>query len=271
LIFRRFGAVASSLTLAAAALLASAEHTLLAPKRSLALAILARVGNGLALRIGQEDFQAHVQANARMRARLAVFLTLLGLSWLTNDQGIPLSIRTQDQVGGLGGTLKRAMHLDFEQQPQLGRDMQMLAVCIQPDVAALCILAQLDALLAIGRLETWEATGDALLFEGEIPFERFIQSIRERLHRRGRNVFTSMPFEAQVQIIFEEELARLGIVLLRGCQHLVVQAPRVFQTGHQLLALYAVGIQAILKRSHALILSHRAAVSTSATWALLSP
>ena len=248
------GAIARSLTPSAAALLASAELALLAPQRALARAVIPRIGNALAVGISKEDFQSNIQPNVRMATRVIRFLMGSLLWWFTNDQSIPLSIRPQDEMGCLGRAFNGAVQLDFQEQAHLGGHMQVLPITVQPHVSMLGILAQVDAMPAIGVLEAREATGDALLLEHEIPFERLIQSVRQGLHRRRRHMLTSTPLEGGHQVILEEERAGLGIVRFGGFQHLVVQATRILQARHQVLALSVVEVQAIFKRSHILTL-----------------
>ncbi len=253
-------------------LFASAEGTLFTSQRLLALAIVAWIRNSLALRIGQEDLQADIQANIGMHTHASGFLMgLLCLCWLTDDERIPMTIGAQNKMSRLGRALYRTMQLDFQKQAQLGRNMQVLPICVQPHIAALRILAKLNAMPAVRGFEARKAAGQTLLFEGEIPSEGLIQSISQCLDRSGRHRVGATSLEAKVQVVLEEEFACLRILLLRGCQHLVVQAPRVFQADHQLLVLLLGWIETILIRSHILIIFYRASSVNNTTGARFIP
>ena len=252
------GAIACCLAPAAAPLLASAELPLFAPQGPLAFAVIARIGNRSAVGVGQKYLEAHIQPNIRVLTGTSCLLVAFLFRWLTDNERIPVAIGAQDQMSRLGCALSWPVQLDLQEQAQLRRNVQVLPVSVEPDIAALGILAKLNTMPAIGRLEAWEATGEAMLLECEIPPQRLIQSISQRLHRRGWHMLATTPLKSGHQVILEEELTGLGIVGFRGFQHLVVQATRVLQAGHQLLALLGGWIQAILKRSHVLIIIYRA-------------
>ena len=175
------GTIAGCFASASAALLASAELALLPSQGPLAFAVIARIGNRCPVRVSQEDFQTHIQPHVRMGTRAIRFLVAFLFWRLTDNQGIPVPISTQHQMRRFRRALYRAMQLDFEQQTQLGRDMQMLAITVQPHVPMLGILAKLDTMPAIGLFEAGKPARQAHLFAGEIPFERLIQPVSQRL------------------------------------------------------------------------------------------
>jgi hypothetical protein len=145
----------------------------------------------------------------------------------------------------------------------------MLAIFMQAEV--FLMLAQLDTMPAVGRLEAREATGDALLLESQVPAQGFIQAISQHLHSGGRDTITATPHKAHRQIIFEEKLAGLGILLFRRFQHLIVKVARFDQATHQQMALRLIGVEPVLKCSHALIITQRANVVNEWTRLLISP
>ncbi len=227
----RLGDIARCLAPSLAALLTSAEGALFASEGAQALAIMAWVGNRVPLRICQKDFQAHIQANIRMRTRAsALLMRLFGLYRLTHDQSVPVPIGTQDEMARLRRSLYRAVHLDFQGQSHFRRDAKMLPIGLYAKVFD--VLAQLYRVPAVGRLETWEATGDALLLERQIASQGFVKPVSKHLYRCGWYGIAPTPLKLRRQVILKQELPCLGILLLRGFQHLVVQAPRVFQAGH---------------------------------------
>ena len=105
--------------------------------------------------ISQEGFQADIDANVRMRAsREKMFGLWLGLA---DNQRVPVVISTQNKMCCFRSTLKRAMKFDLEGFAQLSRNMKMLSVFIQPDIAAAAILPEVDRMPAIGLLKPGEA------------------------------------------------------------------------------------------------------------------
>ncbi len=129
--------------------------------------IVAWVLDHPAFGVRQKHLQPHIQANGRMLACRALMRALrmhnaLLVLWrrLTHDQRVPVVISPQDQMGRDRCSLQRAMQLDLEQASQFGGDVQMRPVrpvVIQPDIAMRFVLAQLDAVPAVGCLEAGEA------------------------------------------------------------------------------------------------------------------
>jgi hypothetical protein len=255
-----FGAIARCLASSPAPLLASAELALLAAQSVLTIAVIARIGNRRAVGINQEVFQADIEANSRMGAGSRCFLVGFLFCRLTDNKSIPVAVSPQDEMRRLGHALDGSVQLDFQEQAQLRGHMQVLAVAIQPHVPMFGILAKLDAMPAVGLFEARETARNAHFFAGQIPFERLIQPVCQGLDRCGGHMLASAALKGGHQVVLEEKLAGLGILRFCGFQHLVVQATRILQAGHQLLALYVVGIETIFKRSHALMILYRANV-----------
>src|SRR5690348_10913217 len=153
------------------------------------------------------------------------------------------------------------MHLDLEQTPQFGGHMQMGTVAVKPDVPAYSILPQRNAMPAIGRPEARETDWHSKIFQLKITLKRLAEAIRQHLDCRRRHSLTATPLEAHIEVILRGECAIDLILRFKRRQHLVIEQPRLTEAGHQLLALHAVRIQAILERSHALIVLHRTLVS----------
>src|SRR5437899_1502057 len=108
---------------------------------------------------------------------------LLILCWcLADDQRVPMVIRSQDQMRGDGCAYERAMQLDLEQPPQFGGHMQMLPVVIQPHIAVHFILAELDTMPAVGRLEARKAAGQTQLLHLKETLERLAEPVSQCLH-----------------------------------------------------------------------------------------
>ncbi len=95
--------VLSSLPSSMTAFLAPAQLTLLASQGRGARTIEARVLNRMALAIRQERLESYINPNSGMCADAGKMLVL----WLSlaDNQGIPMPIRTQDQMDGLGSPL----------------------------------------------------------------------------------------------------------------------------------------------------------------------
>ena len=94
--------------------------------------------------VGQKDLQPYIQANRGMRTRylLRMYSPLRVLRRrLTDDQRVPVPIGPQHEMHRDRCAHERAVHLDLERLTQLGWDMQMLPIRIQPDVAARLVLA----------------------------------------------------------------------------------------------------------------------------------
>src|SRR2546425_1257354 len=89
---------------------------------------------------------------------------------LTNNEGIPMSISTQDEIYGFGGSLYRAMQLDLERLSDLRRNNEVFLLLMQRDIFA--ILSQLDGVPTVCRLETREPDVHRQFFLSKKTFER---------------------------------------------------------------------------------------------------
>jgi hypothetical protein len=95
-----------------------------------------------------------------------------GILWrrLADDQRIAVPIRPQHPMGRAWHTCWGAMRRELEQSPQRGGHLQGLPSFVQPHIPQPHIpvhgvLAQLDALPAVGRLATGEADRQAKVFQ----------------------------------------------------------------------------------------------------------
>src|SRR5262249_4777299 len=107
-------------------------------------------------------------------------------------------------------------------------------------------------------LEAREARRQAQLFHLQEPLERLGEPIRERLDGGGGHSTTATSLEACREVILRGKRAVCLVLRVQVCPHLVIDGPRLTKAGHQLLALCAVWVHPILKRSHALLVSHKA-------------
>ena len=247
----RLGNIASRLASTFAARLSAAKCTLLTPERFLRAAIEAGVRNRIAFAIGKEDFQPHINANIRMGATA---WKMFGM-WLSfaDDESIPMTVSAMDEVNHLGRAFYRAMQLDLEQLTELGRDMQMFAISIQPHITRWGILSQLDAMPPVRFLEAGKPDiRQAQLFSSKESFERLGETISQHLDGGGGNMFPSTSLESGGQVILRWKRPLLCILYLNGLKHRVIDMPRLPQASHEQFGLFLIRIEAILKRSHVL-------------------
>src|SRR5215472_965604 len=255
------GDFAAGFATAMAALRAAADGALPVRQALLPPTIVSGILHRLALGVGQKHFQAHVQPNRGMIAiRLSGMCfseSILGQR-LTDDQRVPMSISPQHEMRRDGRPFKRAVQLDFEQAPQLGGHMQMRTSFIEPYVAVRFILAELNRVPAVGRLEAREAHRHSQLLEVQGAFERLGKPVGQRLHRCGGHRLAATSLEARREVILRGKRAVRVILRSQTRQHLIIDRSRFREAVHQLLSLCAVGVQSVLKRSHALLVLHRA-------------
>ena len=237
-----FGCLASAL----AALLSASDGTLFAPECGLILAVVSGVGNSIPFAVSQEGLEADINADVRMLTRRRKMRS----RWLgfTDNEGVPMPVRTMHQVACLRCSFYRTMQLDLEGRTQLLGNRQMLPIRGKREINL--VLAQLDGVPAIRCLETGEAAFLTEFSHGKAPFEGFIQAICQHLHRRGGHMFTALSFETSGQIVFQEKLPCLLILFLGSRQHLVIEMPRLGQTRHEQAGLCLIRIKAVFKRSH---------------------
>ena len=146
---------------ALASLLAPFFRALLASERSLRETRETGIVNRLALAIGQEGLESHINADGRMRAlRGQVFgwwfpFLFAGKGSETDDEGIPMSIRTMYQMGRFGSPFDGSMELDFDGASQLLWNHEMLAIRSKREIGF--VLPELDRMPPVGCLETGKA------------------------------------------------------------------------------------------------------------------
>ncbi len=235
-------------TAAMTALLAPTQGTLLASKRFVRAAIVTWVLNGLTVGVGKEDFQAHINADIRMRTRGGKMVGMLG--GLADDQCVPVAISTQDQMSRFRSTFKRTMQLDLDELAQLGREMKMLVIIIQPNITACSILTKLDRVPLVPLLKAGEATFVAQFFGGKKTCEGFRETISQHLYRGGRHMLTTATFKECRQLILRRERTFGLILLFHRLKHLIVDMPGLDQTVHEQMMLCFIRIQTIFKCFH---------------------
>src|SRR6266516_5081660 len=228
------------------AFLASAHHALFSPQSTLRGAIKARIGNATSFTVSQEGLQPYIHADVRMRTLNGSMFAI----WfrLTDDEGVPMPVSTQDKVNRLWSTLDRAMQLHLEEMPKLLGDNQMFLVLMQ--IAIFVVLPELDGMPPIRLLETREAdTKDVVLLGSKKAFERLTEPISKRLHRGSGYVLT-LPFECRLKIILAWECPVLLILPLDRLKHPIVNDARLYQASHELAGLLLIHEQAVLKCPH---------------------
>lgn len=130
-----FTGFAASLT----SLLASANRSLLASKRGLTLAIVARIVYGNAFAIRQEGFETDINPDIRM-GTLTCHVLILDLGFAHNEN-IPVTISTQDQMSRFWGSFHRAVILDFDRAAQFGRKEEMFFIRSKQHVTVVLFVA----------------------------------------------------------------------------------------------------------------------------------
>ena len=150
----RLGNILRCLAKPLAAFLAAGKLTLLASQSLLRGAIETGISNGMAFAIRQEGLETHINADIRMRARTRSVFGSDGFRF-TDDESIPVTVHTQDEMHGLGGTKSRAMKLDLEEVSQFLGHHEVFLVLMQVHIFA--ILPQLDGVPSVRFLEAREA------------------------------------------------------------------------------------------------------------------
>jgi len=232
------------------AFLAPAQLTLLPSQSSLRSPIEAGIVNCLALGVGQEGLESHINADVRMLTWRGKMVRL----WdsLTNDEGIPLPINTQDQMDRLRRTFYWAVQLDLDGLPHLGRNDEVLLVFMQVDIFA--ILPQVDRRPLVALLEAGEVSFQSKLFASKKTFEGFGETICKTLHGRGWDMLSATSFETSSKIILARECTLVLIVCFDHLKHLIIEVPRLLQALQEPAGLFFMWIQAVFKRSHRRIL-----------------
>ncbi len=230
------------------AFLTTTDRALLASQCSLRGAIEARIRNGVPFAIRQEGLETYINADVRMSAFRWSMLSLR--KCLTDDEGIPMSISTQNQMNGLRLALYRAVQLDLEEVPQLLRHNKVFLIFMQVHIFA--ILPQLDGVPSVRFLEAREAnTRDGILLRSKEPFEGLREPVCKHLYGGGGNMLTSLTFESIFQIIHTGERLLLLILCFDHLQHPIIDMSRLSQASHEQAALFLVHVQSVLKCFHA--------------------
>ena len=231
------------------ALLATAQLTLLPPERLLRGAIETRVSNAMALGVGQEGFQANINANVGVFTRPGQMF-ILRFSF-TDDEGIPVSISTMDKMDGLRSPLDGPVQLDLEKLPQFGRDMQMFVIGIHPHITGDSTLPELNGMPLARLFEAGEPYMSKTQFFGsKKPLERLGEAIGQHLHGGSGHLFPTTTFEGSSEIVLRGKGALCCILCLDCLQHLIIDDARLSQALHEQLGLFPIHEKAILKGSH---------------------
>src|SRR5438876_1918398 len=245
------GNEASSLTASMTAFLPPAQLALLPSQDFLRGAIEPRIRDSVALRVGQEGLESHINADVSMRT-VSRSMLIGGLS-CADDQRVPVPIGTMHQIDRFRLPLDGAVQLDLERLADLSRDNQVLLIRMQGHI--LLILSQLERVPAIGRFEPGETDALAHFLAGEIAFEGFGETVCKSLYGGGRHMLPTTSLKLGGQLILARECALLSILCFDGLQHLIIQLSSLRQTMHEQATLCFIWIQTILECSHRRILS----------------
>lgn len=232
------------------ALLPSTQLALFASQSSLRGAIEAGIVNRVAFTISQERFESHINTDVRMLTCGGEMLSLR--KCLADDQSVPVSISTQDQMDCFGFALDRAVHLDFDGLTHLGRKNEVFLLLVQVHIFP--ILPELDGVPLVAFLEARKTYLHGKLFACKKPFERFGEAICKTLDCCGRDMLSATSFETSSQIILARERTLLFILCFDRFKHLIIEVPRLDQALHEQVGLCFIGIQAIFVCSHDSIL-----------------
>ncbi len=132
------------LTASTAALLASADRSLLASERGLRRAIVPRVVNGIAFAIGQKRLEANINTDISMGTLIRNMLILC--CSFAHNKHVPVSISTKHKMRCLGCSFHRTMQLDFHGVAQLVRNVQMLLIMGKHHITTVLLIAILSQL-----------------------------------------------------------------------------------------------------------------------------
>ncbi len=242
----RLGCILGSLAASVAAFLTTTQLPLLAPKRLLQGAIVAWVLYRATLGIRKEHFQAYINTDVRM---LTGGWNMLGLwLYLADNESIPMSISTQDEMHRLGSALYRAVQLDLEEVPDLLRDNEVFLVFMQ--IAVFAILPQLNGVPTVRLLKAGKPdTRNVRLLGREKPLERLGEPISEHLYSCGWDMFT-LSFECYLKIILRGKRLLLLILCFDLLKHGIIDTTRFNQALHKQRGLGFIWIEAIFKCSH---------------------
>lgn len=228
---------------AAASLDATGENALFAPKRLLALAVIARVLNRSTFRVGQEDLETNIQTDG------GPILYGFNGRHFTDDERIPMAVSSQDNVNRFWETFEWPMEFDLDEFSELSGYMKMLPIGIQPDIFALAILPEVNGVPLIGVLEARETGTGVSFFSFQVSAKGLVKSVRERLYCRSRHVLATA-FECLVKVVTKLKFSGLFILGLRLFQHLVVKMTRLREALDEQPVLFLVGVKAIFKGFH---------------------
>ena len=142
---------------------------------------------------------------------------------LADNQGIPMSISTQDEIDRLGLSLKWAMELDLERLTQLGRDDEVFLMLMQ--IAVFAVLSELDGMPLIAFLEAREPNFLLQCLESKKPLEGFGKAVCKALYRGGWDMLASASFETSGKIILARECTLVLILRFDRFKHLVIDVP----------------------------------------------
>jgi hypothetical protein len=181
----------------------------------------ARVLSRVAIRVGDEVRKANVKADGRTISFLRC------ISEIAYDQDIPVPVGAIDEVSGFGITFERPVLLDLEAATELPGNSQRPSIGIEEHVSSAPVLAKLNAMPAVSRLEARKPNLLTKLFAVNVSLESLVESAREGLNGRLwdmlRTGATATTFEPIRKVVATKELACLVVMSLDHLQHLIVK------------------------------------------------
>lgn len=230
------------LTLAGGTLLATRRLALRPTELLLRLLEAARVFDGVPVGVRDEVSEPHVEADGGTVPLLWRF------SEVADDENIPMTVGSKDEVSGPWSTFERAVLLDLYAAAELLWNSQPAGIGVEVHVPARAVLTELYRVPSIGALEAREADLPPEFLTVKEPLEGFAEPVGESLYRGLRNMLPAASLEPICEVIAAKELAGLLAMTFDHFQHLVVKTAAFRQTRKEHPALNATRIQAVFKR-----------------------
>jgi hypothetical protein len=134
-----------------------------------------------------------------------------------------MPISSENEVGGLRGSLKRTVLFDLDAASEFVGDVEPLGFRIEEHVPPPTVLAKLYGVPAIGALEAGEAHPAMQCLAIQEALEGFVEPVGRRLHRALRDMLSAASLETIHKFVAAKELASFLVMSLEHLQHLVVE------------------------------------------------
>jgi len=236
-----FGDMPRSLLAPLRALLTPRGLALRPPEPLLGAAKAARVLDRLAFGVCKKDLEAHIEANGGTVSFVRRY------SEITDDKRVPVPIRPENEVRGLGSAFGRPVLFDLDPTAEFLRNVKPPCLRVKKHIATRPVLPEMDRVPAVRRLEAWEANLLSKLSAAKEPLESLVQTVGKRLYCRLRHMLAAASFKAIIQVVVAEELVSLAVMSLDHAKHLVVNPAALRQARKELSTLDAVGIKPVFE------------------------